>query len=349
MALRKRVLFVDDEPAILSGLQNLLYKDRKRWDMVFASGADQAMRELGQQTFDVVVSDMRMPGMDGAWLLNQVKAHHPATARIMLSGHADREAIVRALPALHQLLAKPCDVLTLRSAIERGLHLSADTRTATLNALIGHIEKLPSPAAIHAELATALAAQQTRLEDITAIVMRDPALAAKVLQLVSSAYFGSGPTTSIRHAVALLGLERLRYIASTTRLFTTEPAWRAVPAGTPHTVAERAAKLVPAHAEEAYSGGLLHDVGRLVRLVAGEDTQDHDAGACLLDVWGLPVSLVEVVRHHRAPDLAPEAHRLVACAVHVASGSVDRAAVERAGYGHLLEGWFAACGEPDGE
>jgi HD-like signal output (HDOD) protein/CheY-like chemotaxis protein len=345
MGLRKRVLFVDDEPAILSGLQNLLYKDRKRWDMVFAPGADQAMEELAKQAFDVVVSDMRMPGMDGAWLLNQIKARYPATARIMLSGHADREAIVRALPALHQLLAKPCDVLTLRSAIERGLHLSADTRSATLNALIGRIEKLPSPAVIHAELANALEAKHTRLEDIAAIVMRDPALAAKVLQLVCSAYFGSGPTSSIRQAVALLGLDRLRYIASSTRMFTAEPAWQHLAASTrAQTVAELAAKLVPTHAEAAFSGGLLHDVGRLVHVVAGEDLQDLDAGACLLDVWGLPASLVEVVRHHRAPDRAPEAHRLVACAVHVASGAVDHAAVERAGCIHLLEGWLAMAG-----
>lgn len=337
MALRKRVLFVDDEPAILSGLQNLLYKDRKRWDMVFAPGADQALQELAKQTFDVVVSDMRMPGMDGAWLLNEIKARYPATARIMLSGHADREAIVRALPATHQLLAKPCDVLTLRSAIERGLLLSADTRAAALNALIGHIEKLPSPAGIHEELARALDAKATRIEDVTAIVMRDPALAAKILQLVCSAYFGSGPTASIRHAVALLGLDRLRYIASTTRMFTGEPA--CLPASPePQAVAALAAKLAPSQAEEAYSGGLLHDVGRLVHLVAGDDLPDLDAGACLLDVWGLPTSLVEVVRHHRAPDRAPEPYRLVACAVHVATGTVDRAAVERAGFASMLEG-----------
>jgi response regulator RpfG family c-di-GMP phosphodiesterase len=341
---RKRVLFVDDEPAILSGLQNLLYKDRKRWDMVFAPGADQAMQELAKQPFAVVVSDMRMPGMDGAWLLNEIKARYPATARIMLSGHADREAIVRALPALHQLLAKPCDVLTLRSAIERGLLLSADTRAAALNALIGHIEKLPSPAQVHEELALALAAKQTRLEAITAIVMRDPALAAKVLQLVCSAYFGSGPTSSIRHAVALLGLDRLRHIAATTRMFTADTACNSLELATrAASIAALAAKLVPARADEAYSGGLLHDVGRLVHLVAGDDVPDLDAGACLLDVWGLPVSLVEIVRHHRAPDLAPAAERLVACAVHVASGDVDRAAIERAGYGHLLEDWLAVA------
>ena len=106
MNVKKRILFVDDEPAILAGLQNLLYKDRKRWQMVFALGGQLALDEIRKEPFDIVVSDMRMPGVDGATLLNTIKDECPSTVRIMLSGHADREAIVRALPALHQLLKK---------------------------------------------------------------------------------------------------------------------------------------------------------------------------------------------------------------------------------------------------
>ena len=81
MITKKRILFVDDEPAILEGLQNLLYKDRRRWQMVFAAGGESALREIAAQAFDVVVSDMRMPGIDGAELLTEVKVRFPATAR----------------------------------------------------------------------------------------------------------------------------------------------------------------------------------------------------------------------------------------------------------------------------
>src|ERR1700759_4814157 len=112
-ALKKRILFVDDEPAILAGLQNLLYKDRKRWDMVFALGGQLALEEIRKSPFDIVVSDMGMPGIDGAVLLNRIKDESPSPVRIMLAGHADREAIVRALPPLHQLLSKPSDASTL--------------------------------------------------------------------------------------------------------------------------------------------------------------------------------------------------------------------------------------------
>jgi ubiquinone/menaquinone biosynthesis C-methylase UbiE len=88
----------------LQGLQNLLHRDRKRWNMVFAACGEAALDEVHKEPFDVVVSDMRMPGIDGAALLNQIKAECPGTVRIMLSGHADRDTIARALPALHQLL-----------------------------------------------------------------------------------------------------------------------------------------------------------------------------------------------------------------------------------------------------
>jgi len=129
---KPRVLFVDDEPAILSSLRNLLRRDRKRWDMAFATSGDAALAELAKAPFDVVVSDMRMPGMDGATLLSRIQAHHPGTVRIMLTGHADREAIMRALPALHELLSKPCEAEVLRGAIERGVQLAG--RSAAISA-----------------------------------------------------------------------------------------------------------------------------------------------------------------------------------------------------------------------
>src|ERR1044071_1058497 len=91
MNVKKRILFVDDEPAILAGLQNLLYKHRKRWQMVFALGGQLGLDEIRKEPCDIVVSDMRMPGVDGATLLNTVKDECPSTVRIMLSGHADRE------------------------------------------------------------------------------------------------------------------------------------------------------------------------------------------------------------------------------------------------------------------
>jgi len=116
---KKRILFVDDEPAILAGLRNVFRRDRERWDMTFVNGGDAALAALATCRFDAVVSDMRMPGMCGVTLLEQVKQSSPATIRIMLSGSADQLEVEIATAAVHELLSKPCDSNTLRMTIER--------------------------------------------------------------------------------------------------------------------------------------------------------------------------------------------------------------------------------------
>jgi HD-like signal output (HDOD) protein len=380
-AVKKRILFVDDEPAILAGLQNLLYKDRKRWDMVFALGGQLALDEIRKAPFDIVVSDMRMPGIDGAMLLNVIKDECPATVRIMLSGHADREAIVRALPALHQLLSKPCDANTLRGAIERSLDGANVDRDAKIRRIVGGVDKLPTPPDLFFELSRLMQSPTTSVADVAKVVTRDPGLSAKLLQLVNSAYFGTGQaTTSIQQAVALLGTDRLRYIALTASVFSSpdgntggfsleqmqqesmRAAWLA------RSFAEPAAR------DEAFASTLLHDVGRVVlalsqgagfrvlteRVHRGERLVDveidvfgvthADVGARLLAIWGLPSAIVDVVQYHHDPGSAPEASRALASIVHVADALVhgvnnemalDTASLERAGHAHRVEGWLA--------
>ena len=113
-----RILFVDDEPLILEGLQNLLRRFRKKWKMSFAIGGDEAIEWLEKEAFDIVITDMRMPGLSGADLLKNVKTNHPGTARIMLSGYSEEETILDALPVAHQYMSKPCDPVILKRIIE---------------------------------------------------------------------------------------------------------------------------------------------------------------------------------------------------------------------------------------
>jgi HD-like signal output (HDOD) protein/CheY-like chemotaxis protein len=352
---KKRILFVDDEPAILAGLQNLLYKDRRRWDMVFALGGQLALDEVRRTPFDIVVSDMRMPGIDGAMLLNVIKDECPATVRIMLSGHADREAIVRALPALHQLLSKPCDANTLRAAIERSLDGANVDRDVKIRRIVGGIDKLPTPPDVFFELSRLMQSAAAGVADVAKVVTRDPGLSAKLLQLVNSAYFGTGQsTTSIHQAVSLLGTDRLRYIALTASVFSARETENTGGFSLRELQQEsmRAAWLArafadPAVRDQAFSSTLLHDVGRVVlalgqpeqyrvyadRFRRGEAPIDvelelfgvshADVGARLLAIWGLPMAIVDVVQFHHDPGSAPEASRLLASIVHVADAIVD--------------------------
>ena len=113
--VKKRILFIDDDPSLLAGLKNVLHRDRKRWDMTFALGGEVALEHIGTTRFDIVVSDMRMPVIDGAAVLAVVKRRSPDTFRIMLSG-SDCESVAL---DVHELLVKPCSAMTLRATLER--------------------------------------------------------------------------------------------------------------------------------------------------------------------------------------------------------------------------------------
>lgn len=113
-----RVMFVDDDPDILAGLQDVFRTERQRWEMVFAHGGQHALDELEKMRFDVVVTDMQMPEVDGASVLYAVKEASPETRRILLTGYGEDEALPRIRPVLHQLLNKPCSASTLRRAID---------------------------------------------------------------------------------------------------------------------------------------------------------------------------------------------------------------------------------------
>jgi len=93
--MTKRILFVDDEPNVLSGLQRTLRPMQYQWEMEFVPSGEDALQALGLQPFDAVVTDMRMPGMTGAQLLDVVRDRFPQTIRIVLSGQSERESLVR--------------------------------------------------------------------------------------------------------------------------------------------------------------------------------------------------------------------------------------------------------------
>jgi DNA-binding NtrC family response regulator len=117
--IKKRILFVDDDAELLAGLKSVLRRERERWDMVFANGPDAALAALSTDHFDAIVSDMRMPGMDGGALLDHVHDHHPEMVRIILSGSTDHAEVARATAACDEMLEKPCPAKQLRATLER--------------------------------------------------------------------------------------------------------------------------------------------------------------------------------------------------------------------------------------
>ena len=116
-----RILFVDDDENILAAYKRRL---RKEFEVHIAISGDEgllALRENGP--YAVVISDMRMPGMDGFAFLSEVHKCSPASACIMLSGHADLQASLKAINEGHifRFLTKPCKINILCSAITAGV------------------------------------------------------------------------------------------------------------------------------------------------------------------------------------------------------------------------------------
>lgn len=94
--------------------------------MVFAIGGERGLAEIRKRCFKVVVSDFRMPTVNGVALLLEAAAKCPGVVQIMLSGDAEAEAMSRAVPTLRALITKPCSVATLRAVIEQAIAPTPD-------------------------------------------------------------------------------------------------------------------------------------------------------------------------------------------------------------------------------
>ncbi len=186
----KRVLFVDDEKNVLDGMRRMLRASRESWEMEFVSSGEAALLACNERAFDVVVSDLRMPGMDGAQLLGHIRDQFPSTARIILSGYSELALTARAVPVAYRVLAKPCNGAELKETIERVCTLQDILCSPMLRQIIGSIGELPSLSSTYIALSHALRTTDTPISDVAKIIEQDVAMSAKILQLVNSGFFG---------------------------------------------------------------------------------------------------------------------------------------------------------------
>lgn len=361
----RRILFVDDDPLILDGLRDLLRRERHRWDMVFAAGGAAALVELEGAAFDAVVADMCMPGVDGAALLQKVREAQPRAARIVLSGHAERELALRAIPVAQQFIGKPCDPDLVRSILERTFRLQDRVGDASIRDVVGKIQTLPALPSLYYDITHALSSAENSMADIAAIVERDQAMTTKVLQIANSAYFGfSHEIASAKEAITYLGVDMLKDLVLSAQIFRPMDAATARNLDLPRferfafLTARVARRLLGRrrNAPEAFTAALLHDVGHIVlaQHLTGRHTSVQQAaaatsrplhivekemlgithaeiGAYLLGLWGLPQVLVEAAAFHHDLSHAGGPGCEVLAAVHVADVLVDATCFAGAG------------------
>ena len=346
----KRILFVDDESKILDGIRRMLHAERYRWQMEFALGGEAALRACEASDFDVVVSDMRMPGMDGVTLLCKIRDRSPGSARIILSGFSEPELITRAASVAHRFLAKPCSAAELQSTIERVCSLQDVLSTPEIRRIVGSVGQLPSLSSTFNTLTNALSSPGSSIGQVSEIIEEDIAMSAKVLQLVNSAFFGlPQKVTSLSTAVSYLGMETIKNLALASEAFRIFVPDSRVPQSVCESMQKRAqhaaaiAGLLPLDRktlEVAVAAALLRDIGSLFMastmpvefcsvlsrtkergcksFEAEEEllgTSHAEIGAYLMGLWGLPNLAVEAIAHHHHPTRV--AHSGLDCAVAV--------------------------------
>jgi HD-like signal output (HDOD) protein/CheY-like chemotaxis protein len=348
-----RVVFVDDEIDVLQAMRRTFHHMRDEWSMEFASSGAAALELLAKAPADVIVSDMRMPGMDGWQLLASVKKLYPQTVRLVLSGQADSSSVMRAVGTAQLYLAKPCESNVLKAAIVQTQMLRQMLSSDQLALLVGGVGMLPSAPTAFQEIVACLQDPATSLADAARIIGRDVAMTANILKLVNSAFFGSRrPITTADRAVAYLGMDTIGAlvlghsvfqsgVATGIPGFSLEQLWQhSLQTGAAARAIAFSEKFSTAKADEAFLAGVLHDVGKIVfatraaalpndaavceDVLAQMEAQHAEVGAYLLGLWGFPNPIVEAVAFHHAPSRASEKCLSLPGIVHIADRLVHQ-------------------------
>lgn len=353
----KNILFIDDEPKVLQGLQRMLRSMRHEWHMEFAGGGQEALEMLAREPFDMVVTDMRMPGVDGAQLLKEVMEKYPGVVRVILSGQTDQEVFLSSTRIVHQFLSKPCDAETLKTTLARVFAAQELLKDEMLRNMVLQIESLPSLPGLYAEIINELQSPNADIKKTGHIISRDIGMTAKVLQIVNSAFYGlqrriSNPT----EAAIILGTNVIRALVLSHHLFShfndvkllglsPDELWKhSILTGSFAGQIVKSENLPPERVDDALVAGMLHDIGKLILakymsdrylkalVMAHEKHIPHweaegeafggthaEVGAFLLGLWGISDAVTKAVAFHHSPKDAPDNKMFtLVTAVHVA-------------------------------
>jgi putative nucleotidyltransferase with HDIG domain len=355
--MKKRILFVDDEPMILKGIQRTLRKMRDVWDMTFTSSAAEALAVLDNNPMDVIISDMKMPEMDGSQLLAEVKQQHPHVVRLILSGHVEQETTIKSVQFAHQCLSKPCDVEVLKQTLTKLFALRDILSDNSIKKIVSQIESLPSLPTIYTEIIAEMHSDDPSIKKISEIIGRDVSMTAKILQVVNSVFFGlPRKIGNPKQAVMLLGLETVKSLVLSVKIFSEfsqkKYSWFNIDAIFKHSISVSSyAKAIVRYEKMdrdlinySLMAGLLHDLGKLILATNFKDTyqqvltesrnSDHklweleqetfgtshaEIGAYLMGLWNLENPIIEAIAFHHCPAKSASNQMGLLTVVHVAN------------------------------
>jgi len=349
--MSQSILFVDDEKQILKSLKRLFALSD--YNTFFANDGREALDILDKESIDLVVTDIRMPYMDGYELLSKIKEKHPMVLRLVLSGFTD---ILKINKALEDNLAKlyifkPWDNQQLIQIIDKVFQLEKVLKSKKLLNLINNLDDIPTKPNLYSELCN-LIKKDVSIRKISDKIEEDQSIAARVLHVANSA-FNNGKTGSVKSAIAYLGLSSVKKIVLSNSVFDYAKIkspiknllWDHVKL-TNKMVLLIYEKLLNKKIPDSHeAAGLLHDVGKIILLSNFEkeyleshklaiknddkniiDTEKsifgithQEIGGYLLNWWELPYPIVEAALYHHNPCDEKIINRELVAIVHLAN------------------------------
>ena len=363
------ILFVDDDANVLQGLRRRLKTLRPDWNLHFANSGSAALSMAKDQSFDVIVTDIQMPGMDGVALLEEMQKIQPDAVRIILTGHASNDSYLRTIGPAHQFLSKPCDNQTLLDSIENALSLRQRLQSPEMRTLVANAKSLASPPDTYLQLQSLFNTPHYSPESVCKIVEADIALTTEVLKLTNSSYFAiTQKVSSVSHAVRMLGMETLKALALFIGVYRgfdgprnqaenlKRLCHRSQQIGVTAALIAEYEKLPREVCHAVPSIGMLSHIGTLIlyanrpdemKLVTDRVEQENipiekaeeeqfgaghpEIGAYLLGLWGFPAPVIQAVAYHHRPMDLPHKEMNAVTAIYVAQHLTREIAIIDAG------------------
>lgn len=356
MENKKTILFVDDDPSVLDGLRRTLRPMAEEWKITFVTNAKDALLAMSQTCYDVVVSDIRMPKMDGVKLLEEIRRKFPNTIRLALSAYTDQQLVSKSIRCAHRFLTKPCDPETLKKAVLQACALHDRLYSDKVIKVVSNLKSLPAMPATYQRVIDLISRPDSSLRQVGKVIASDIGMSAKMLQVVNSAYYGlRHRIMDPVHAVVYLGLKTVQAMVLINGIFSKldeEKVKRfAVTALQDHCI--RVGGLAKAicqsqhmdrkQLEDAAMAGILHDAGKIIlitklpeqlseaielarrRLIALHEAEQEligtthaEMGGYLMGLWDLPNIIVEAATFHHTPAQCVDMEFSIVSAVHIA-------------------------------
>jgi HD-like signal output (HDOD) protein len=202
-----KLLIVDDEQPILSAVKSLLRKEN--YDIYTVDNPKEAIKLLFTDKFDIVISDMRMPEINGIALLEKAAEFNPNSYRIILSGYEDRNIVFGAIASgyAHAYMMKPWEDQFLKDVLSRSAKIVENVVKVDNKILLSKLNSLPTESKFSEYISNIINDEDISIDKLSEMIEKSPAILSKLLHLSNSVYIGSiGRVTTAKEAIHFLGI-----------------------------------------------------------------------------------------------------------------------------------------------